>query len=163
MNKKILSFISLFCLTLVLSVYYVIVPYNGAIKDESGNDVEVNVTIEDGEELYFESLAVEKMENYQNQVESLESIVASSDYSNEEKETALNEIEEVVKKIKLEEQIESTLNSIGYKSVYIIIKNNVVHVVAKVAEPSPLDAATIIKNVFSLVSPGAYGVEVSFK
>ena len=38
MNKKILSFISLFCLTLVLSVYYVIVPYNGAIKDESGNE-----------------------------------------------------------------------------------------------------------------------------
>ena len=33
MNKKLLSFLSLFCLTLVLSVYYVVVPYNGAIKD----------------------------------------------------------------------------------------------------------------------------------
>ena len=162
MNKKILSFISLFCLTLVLSVYYVVVPYNGAIK-EDGKDVEVNVTIEDGEELYFASLDQEKMEKYEQSISSLESIVASSDYSNEEKESALNEIDEVVNKIKLEDEIEGKLNSIGYKNVYLIIKGNIVHVVVKVAEPTSLDAANIIRNVYSLVSPVSYGVEVSFK
>ena len=162
MNKKILSFISLFCLTLVLSVYYVVVPYNGALQ-EDGKDVEVNVTIEDGEELYFASLEQEKMEDYQSSINKLESIVASSDYSNEEKESALNEIDEVVKKIKLEDEIEGSLNSIGYQNVYLIIKNNIVHVVAKVAEPKASDAAMIIRTIYTFVSPTSYGAEVSFK
>jgi len=163
MNKKILSFISLFCLTLVLSVYYVVVPYNNVIGDEVNKDVMVNVTIEDGEELYFASLDQEKMDNYDEIIKGFESIVASADYSNEEKEEALNEIDEVVNKIKLEDQIERALNDMGYKSVYLIIKGNIVKVVVKVAEPTSLDAATVIKTVFSYVSPVSYSVEVSFK
>lgn len=162
MNKKILSFISLFCLTLVLSVYYVVVPYNNVV-DTTGDDVVVNVTIEDGEELYFASLDQEKMSNYEDVIKGYEAIVASADYSNEEKEDALNEIDEVVNKIKLEDQIESALNDLGYKNVYLIIKGNIVKVIVKVAEPTSLDAATIIKVVFSYVSPVSYGVEVSFK
>lgn len=163
MNKKILSFISLFCLTLVLSVYYVVVPYNNVVDNDLGEDVVVNVTIEDGEELYFASLDQDKMNNYEEVIKGYEAIVASADYSNEEKEEALNEIDEVVNKIKLEDQIEDALNGMGYKNVYLIIKGNVVKVVVKVAEPTSIDAATIIKTIFSYVSPISYSVEVSFK
>lgn len=163
MNKKILSFISLFCLTLVLSVYYVVVPYNGAIKDLEGEDIQVNVTIEDGEEIYFASLEQSKMDGYEETIKEYESIVASSDYSNKEKEEALKDIDEVVSKIKLEDDIEKAIKDAGYSNVYLIIKNNIVHVIVKVAEPSSLDAANIIKIIFSYVSPVSYGVEVSFK
>ena len=72
-------------------------------------------------------------------------------------------IDEVVNKIKLEDQIEQALNSIGYKNVYIMIKNNIVKVIVKVAEPTSLDAATIIKSAYTYVSPVSYSVEVSFK
>ena len=163
MNKKILSFLSLFCLTLVLSVYYVVVPYNGAIKDLNEEDITVNVTIEDGEELYFESLEQSKVDEYDEVIKGYESIVASSDYTNKEKEEALNEIDEVVAKIKLEDEIEKAIKDAGYNNVYIIIKNNVVHIISRVAEPSSMDAASIIKIVYSFVSPVNYGVEVSFK
>ena len=156
MNKKILSFMSLFCLTLVLSVYYVVVPYNGAIKDLGSEDVVVNVTIDDGEEIYFASLEQSKVDGYQEEIKEYESIVASSNYTNKEKEEALRDIEEVVAKIKLEDEIEKAIKDAGYSNVYLIIKNNIVHVIVKVSEPSSLDAANIIKIIFSYVTPTSY-------
>ncbi len=137
MNKKLLSFLSLFCLTLVLSVYYVVVPYNGAIKELGDKDVIVNVTIEDGEEIYFESLEQSKIDGYNDLIKEYESIVASSDYSNKEKEEALKDIDEVVAKIKLEDEIEKSINQAGYSNTYIMIKDSVVHVIVKVNEPTP--------------------------
>ena len=127
MNKKLLSFLSLFCLTLVLSVYYVVVPYNGAIEELGNEDVVVNVTIEDGEEIYFESLEQSKIDGYNNLIQEYESIVASADYSNKEKEEALKDIDEVVAKIKLEDEIEKSINQAGYSNTYIMIKDSVVH------------------------------------
>ena len=163
MNKKLLSFLSLFCLTLVLSVYYVVVPYNGAIKELGNEDVVVNVTIEDGEEIYFESLEQSKLDGYNSLIQEYESIVASSDYSNKEKEEALKDIDEVVAKIKLEDEIEKSINQAGYSNTYIMIKDSVVHVIVKVNEPTSLDAATLMKIIYGHVSPISYGVEVSFK
>ena len=45
-------------------------------------------------------------------------------------------------------EIEKAIKDAGYSNVYLIIKNNIVHVIVKVSEPSSLDAANIIKIIF---------------
>ena len=85
MNKKVVTFLSLFSLVLILSIYYVISPFG----ETNPPDTNVNLVVEEENDAYFASLEVTKEENYQNYIEEMNAIIASSEHSNEEKKEAL--------------------------------------------------------------------------
>ena len=92
MNKKVITFLSLFSLVLILSIYYVISPF-GESNTPIDNNVNVNVNLNNEEDAYFVSLEVAKEEDYDSYIEKMNAIIASSEYSNDEKKIALENIE----------------------------------------------------------------------
>ena len=92
MNKKVITFLSLFSLVLILSIYYVISPF-GESNTPIDNNTNVNVNLNNEEDEYFVSLEVAKEEDYDSYIEKMNAISASSEYSNDEKKEALENIE----------------------------------------------------------------------
>ena len=90
MNKKVVTFLSLFSLVLILSIYYVVSPFGTNLKND---DTNVNVVINQESDAYFTSLEVTKNENYDLYIEEMNAIIASSNHTNEEKRDALVNIE----------------------------------------------------------------------
>ena len=90
MNRQIVAFLSLFSLVLVLSIYYVMLPF----ANPASNDKNANVDIEDSTELYFASLLEKKNNEYEIFISEQTEIVASADASGEEKAQALAAIEQ---------------------------------------------------------------------
>ena len=70
MNKKVITFLSLFSLVLILSIYYVISPF-GESNTPIDNNVNVNVNLNNEEDAYFVSLEVAKEEDYSIQEDSI--------------------------------------------------------------------------------------------
>ena len=87
MKRQIIAFISLFSLVLVLSVYYVMLPFS-----TSGLDQVVDTQIESSSDLYYSSLESNKNESYEEFMSLQNEIIASVEASNEEKATALEQI-----------------------------------------------------------------------
>ena len=60
MKKQVLSFCALFGLVLVLSIYYVLLPTNLFVNSNGGalnpNDLNVNLSIDESNNLYFAEL-----------------------------------------------------------------------------------------------------------
>ena len=90
MNKKVVTFLSLFSLVLILSIYYVISPFGNNIDPNNGLNVNVQVNNENDE--YFASLEVAKEDNYQEYIDEMNAIIASSECTNEQKKEALENI-----------------------------------------------------------------------
>ena len=64
MNKQLVSFLSLFSLVLVLSIYYVMLPFSGSNLGDNSNNLPVINEIEDATDAYFVSLELQKSETY---------------------------------------------------------------------------------------------------
>lgn len=159
MNKKLLAFISLFSLTLVLGVYYVIAPFS--ITPDTSNGLEVSVNVEEGENAYFVSLELEKESEYELYVAEQEDIVFSSEETNEAKVNALNNISALNKIKDLEKELKSTIENLGYKTAFVQVKNNTIRAIVSKKDPTPLDAATIIASLKAKCDDKM--IEVSFK
>ena len=86
MNKQLVSFLSLFSLVLVLSIYYVMLPFKGS-NDFTGNngDLPIINEIEDPSESYFASLEIQKSESYKELLDAQKDILASASATIEEK------------------------------------------------------------------------------
>lgn len=103
MNKQVVSFLSLFSLVLVLSIYYVVVPASGKTTEvgssvsEPGTEISVN----DAPSLFFSTLAENRRIRHEEIKNAQIDILASSDYSNDEKLEARE-------KLTYEELIETT-------------------------------------------------------
>lgn len=159
MNKKLLAFISLFSLTLVLGVYYVIAPFS--ITPDTNSDLEVSVSVEEGENAYFVSLELEKESEYELYVAEQEDIVFSSEETNEAKVNALNNISTLNKIRDLEKELKSMIEDLGYTTAFVQIKNNTVRAIVSKKDATALDAATIIASLKSKCENKM--IEVSFK
>ena len=104
MNKQVVSFLSLFSLVLVLSIYYVMIPVSGRDTQQPVNgviDSQGDASISDASNLFFTTLAENRRARHDQVKNAQIEILASVDYSNEEKLEART-------KLTYEELVEST-------------------------------------------------------
>ena len=148
MNKQLVSFLSLFSLVLVLSIYYVMLPFKGS-NDFTGNkdDLPIINEIEDPTEAYFASLEIQKNESYKELLDAQNEILASSDATIEEKISALEEINRLEEIMMKEKDTVTAILEAGYPAAYVENYDQGIKVVVYKDEATKKDAATIMSLV----------------
>lgn len=157
MKRQIIAFISLFSLVLVLSVYYVMLPFS-----TSGLDQVVDTQIESSSDLYYSSLESNKNESYEEFISLQNEIIASVEASNEEKATALEQIASKNKQIELESKIKEELKEIGYEKVFVEIHKENVTIITSKIDSTKTDVVKIINVAYKILGTN-FHVEVMFK
>ncbi len=147
MNRQVVSFLSLFGLVLVLSVYYILLPTNLFISVPS-TDKEVGTILTPSQDVYFETLFTELDAKHQEVIDENLAIVVSSDVTNQQKEVALNAILSEKEIISLENTLVGLIKEEGYSNVYVEYLENCIKVVVKAEEVTNEQAATIFTIVF---------------
>ena len=147
MKKQVVSFLALFGLVFVLSIYYVLLPTNLFIKNNVENVIDVNMNIEESSNLFFVTLDNELQEKHNSKIYEYESIVASQEYSNEEKEVALNMLNSRVKLMENEEMLVSLITDLGYYNAYVEYLDDMIKVVVQSESLDSIQAAEIISVV----------------
>ena len=147
MNRQVVSFLSLFGLVLVLSVYYILLPTNLFINVPS-TDKEVGTIIYPSQDVYFETLFYELDAKHQEVIDENLAIVVSSEVSNQQKEVALNAILSEKEIISLENTLVGLIKEEGYSNVYVEYLENSIKVVVKAEEVTNEQAAAIFTIVF---------------
>lgn len=147
MNRQVVSFLSLFGLVLVLSVYYILLPTNLFINVPS-TDKEVGTIINPSQDVYFETLFYELDAKHQEVFDENLAIVVSSEVSNQQKEVALNAILSEKEIISLENTLVGLIKEEGYSNVYVEYLDNSIKVVVKAEEVTNEQAAAIFTIVF---------------
>jgi hypothetical protein len=146
MNRQIVAFLSLFSLVLVLSIYYVMLPF----ANPASNDKNANVDIEDSTELYFASLLEKKNNEYEIFISEQTEIVASADASGEEKAQALAAIEQRRAILEKEEQAINLILEYGFDEAYVEIVDGTVEILVAIDEEyTTLDIAQIMIIAFN--------------
>ena len=153
MNRQLVAFLSLFSLVLVLSVYYVLIPTVSASTDENENSKPVNGIVLNAEEAYFETLSINRDAQYQEYYEKQNNILASSEYSNLEKEQALITIEAFKEKERELENMEYSIKCIGYSNVFVEYIDQDIYVITSCQneENKVYEAAQIIFTIQDLL------------
>jgi hypothetical protein len=147
MKKQVMSFLALFGLVFVLSIYYVLLPTNLFIDNNIENVLDVNMNIEESSNLFFVSLDNELQEKHNEKIYEYESIVASANYTNEEKEVALNKLNNRVKMMENEEMLVGLIKDLGYYNAYVEYLDDMIKVVVQSDGLSTVQAAEIITLV----------------
>ena len=147
MKKQVMSFLALFGLVFVLSIYYVLLPTNLFIDNNIENVLDVNMNIEESSNLFFVSLDNELQEKHNEKIYEYESIVASANYTNEEKEVALNKLNNRVKMMENEEMLVGLIKDLGYYNAYVEYLDDMIKVVVQSDTLSSIQAAEIITLV----------------
>ena len=153
MNRQLVAFLSLFSLVLVLSVYYVLIPTVSTSQNENEVSKPVNGVVLNAEEAYFETLNINRDAQYQEYYDQKNNILASSEYSNLEKEQALLTIEEYKMKEQELENMESSIKGIGYSNVFVEYINQDIYVITSCQneENKVYEAAQIIFTIQDLL------------
>lgn len=152
MKKQVVSFLALFGLVFVLSIYYVLLPSNlfvgvNVVGDSNNPITDVNVTIEESSNLFFATLDSKLEEKHNDAIYEYESIVASADYTNEEKETALNLLSNQQKIIENEEMLVGLIKESGYYNAFVEYQENMIKVIVQASSLNNQQAAEIISLV----------------
>lgn len=160
MNKKVVTFLSLFSLVLILSIYYVVSPFGESNKIDEGVNVNLNVNEELDE--YFVNLEVSKENNYQQYIDEMNSIIASSEHTNEEKKEALENIEKIKAQVELEKKTKEELKNEGYNQVFLEVSKKDIFVLIKYPDFSSSDAAKIMSTIYKNFGTN-YQIEIALK
>lgn len=160
MNKKVVTFLSLFSLVLILSIYYVISPFGE--NSNPNNDTNVNLNVNQEQDEYFASLEVSKEQDYQTYIDEMNAIIASSDCTNEQKKEALENIEKRKSQKELEKKTTEELKELGYNQLFLEVAKNDIFVVLKYPEFSNTDAAKIMATIFKNFGTD-YTIEIALK
>ena len=153
-NKKSIWFLTLFSLILVLSVYYVTMPsellltnnsdYTSNITEEEENNTP---TVEVNESSVLVALRVEAEEQMLDQMEELKSIINDTTKSVEEK----NEAYEKMKSLNItrgeEEKIEKQISDTYNLNAFVKVDNNQIRVVIDSKEHNAELANNIMRTV----------------
>ena len=144
MNKQLVAFLSMLSLVLVLSVYYVMLPFENVPTTNSQNVSSIITTTDDA---YFASLAAEQDNNYDLLFEENYKILCESTYTQEEKVEALETISQLETKRHKESEIRDLILGNGHPSCFIEIKDDSIYVFVK----STTKTKTEIVNIMGLV------------
>ena len=154
MKKQVISFLALFGLVFVLSIYYVLLPTNLFIKAESPvNGSQSNIvgnisfTIDETNNLYFASLEDKLEQKHDNIILEYESIIASSSYENEQKEVAYNMLNNQLLIMENEELLVSKIIESGYYNAYVEYQYNIIKVIVQTNSLTNEQAAQLISLV----------------
>ena len=152
MNRQAITFLTLFSLILVLSIYYILLPPENTANEVAVNNQEVS---------QIEAL----QKNLDKEREDLNSennaIIASSESDSDKIASALATISEAKETAALEAKITKTVNEAGFKNVFVEVENKTVKVVVDKKDGSGNDANSIIKAIME-ETKNEYQVEVKF-
>lgn len=152
MNRQAITFLTLFSLILVLSIYYVLLP-----PETETNEVAVN-----SDELsQIEILQEELDQKRADLISENNAIIASSESNSDEIASALASISEAKETAALEKEITKIINDAGFKSAFVEVENKTIKVVVDKKEANSSDANSIIKTIMEKTN-NEYQVEVKF-
>ena len=149
MNKQAFTFLTLFSLILVLSIYYIMLP------PTSENEVVQN-----------DISTIEQLQNQLDQkrediITKNNEIIAKESSTSESINKALATISETKNVTEKEKTIVSKLKEMGYAESYVEIDQQTIKVTILKKDASHSDASKVIKEVLNLVGD-SYQVEVKF-
>lgn len=155
MNKQAFTFLTLFTLVLMLSVYYVTLPLE-------------NPAVETDELLVMEQ--VEPLTIYQEQldekhsdsVKEEEQVLSNSESTLQQKLEALNEIAATEKTAKLEASIQNNLEKISFNGCFVEIETEITRVLCPKKFESKENVIQILSQVYQSIDNDNL-VEVSFE
>ena len=151
MNRQAITFLTLFSLILVLSIYYILPPENTA------NEVAVN----NQEVSQIEALQKNLDKEREDLISENNAIIASSESDSDKIASALATISEAKETAALEAKITKTVNEAGFKNVFVEVENKTIKVVVDKKDGSVNDANSIIKIIME-ETKNEYQVEVKF-
>ncbi|WP_294579202.1 SpoIIIAH-like family protein [uncultured Thomasclavelia sp.] len=152
MNRQAITFLTLFSLILVLSIYYVLLP------PESSDD-QVSVTNDALSEI--ETMQANLDQQRADLISENNAIIASSQSSSDEIASALASINEAKETAALEKEITQAINDAGFKNAFVEVSEQTIKVVVDKKDASSTDADNIIKAVMEKTE-NKYQVEVKF-
>ncbi len=148
MNKQAFTFLTLFSLILVLSIYYIMLPAN---EIEDVTSVESTIT----------QLQEELDQKREEIIAQNNEIIAEESSTTEAINEALETISETKSTNEKEKDIVSMILELGYEEAYVEIDNKTIKITIKKTDASSSDASTVIKEVLNLMG-NDYQVEVKF-
>ena len=152
MNKQLVAFLSMLSLVLVLSVYYVMLPFENVPTTNSKNVSSIITTTDDA---YFASLAAEQDNNYDLLFEENYKILCESTYTQEEKVEALETISQLETKRHKESEIRDLILGNGHPSCFIEIKDDSIYVFVKSTTKTKNEIVNIMELVDTII-PSKY-------
>ncbi|WP_173916185.1 SpoIIIAH-like family protein [Halobacillus sp. Marseille-Q1614] len=173
-KKQTVWLLTMLSLLIVLSVYYMTSPDNGEMAfiqddqwlEEGTGDSEATsenaVTSDVSTEELFASIRLEKQNERDQKTEQLSEIVASSDFSAEEKNEAMEEMESIQATASKESVLENTIRaSVPYEDVLVRAEADVIQVTIKANELTKAETREIMQMVSDEF--GQKRVEVKFQ
>ncbi|WP_249030417.1 SpoIIIAH-like family protein [Tannockella kyphosi] len=151
MNRQAITFLSLFSLILVLSVFYILIP--------PIDETEISVVSEVTSEVV--SLQETLDASRQDLVTSNNEVIASANSSSQDIEDALESIAQTKELIAKEDEIVTLLVEAGYVNAYVEINDSSISVVVEKETATSSDANTIIQLIMNEYGQN-YQVEVKF-
>lgn len=146
MNKRVVTFLSLFSLVMVLSIYYVMLPSGVKTPDQSQ---QVGNVINNADDPYIEGIILERKTNQNSELETQLNIMASSEYSATEKVLAAEKIEQIEQLIDIESEMRTSIKELGFASCYVEVNVSDVEVLAISESKTSNEAIKIIECVDS--------------
>lgn len=149
MNKQAVTFLTLFSLILVLSIYYIMIP-------PVSNEKNVSSTIS----------TIEKLQNQldkkrENLISKNNEIIAKETSTSESISKALETINTTKDLGEKEKDIAKKIKSIGYTKVFVEIDSKTIKITVPKKDHNKADASKIIKEILAMVGDD-YQVEVKF-
>ena len=152
MNRQAITFLTLFSLILVLSIYYILLPPENTANQVSLNDQEVSQI-----EMMQKNLDKER----EDLISKNNAIIASGKSNSDEIASALASISEAKETAALEKMITDIINNAGFKNAFVEVENKTIKVVVDKKNGKETDANNIIKAVMEKTN-NEYQVEVKF-
>lgn len=149
MNKQAFTFLTLFSLILVLSIYYIMLPPTS--QEETVNQTQT--TIQQLQEQLDKKR--EDIISKNNQIIAKES--STSDSINE----ALETISDTKNRGEKERTVVDKIKELGYQDAYVEIDNETIKITVLQKDATQSDASKVIKEVLNLLGE-EYQVEVKF-
>lgn len=152
MNRQAITFLTLFSLILVLSIYYILLPPENTANEVAVNDQEVS---------QIEALQKNLDKEREDLISENNAIIASSESDSDKIASALATISEAKETAALEAKITKTVNEAGFKNAFVEVENKTIKVVVDKKDGSGNDANNIIKAIME-ETKNEYQVEVKF-
>lgn len=149
MNKQAFTFLTLFSLILVLSIYYIMLP-------PSFNQEVVTNT-----QTTIEQLQQQLNKKRDDIIAKNNEIIAKESSTSDSINEALETISETKNLGEKEKSIVAKIKELGYQDVYVEIDNQTIKVTVLKKDATQSDASKVIKEVLKLVGDN-YQVEVKF-
>ena len=150
MNKQAFTFLTLFSLILVLSIYYIMLP---PVQDKD--------SVAKTQLSPFQQLPVQLDKKREDIINKNNQIIAKESSTSDSINEALETISETKSLTEKEKTIISQLKEMKYSEVYVEIDNQTIKITALKKDANQKDASSIISKVLQIVGDN-YQVEVKF-